>query len=419
MKNSDSTKKSMKEKKLELDKKSRRETSDFGLGEELRGGAIGDEMPDSSDNPENQVLGAGSSSSSCSSSCSSSSSSASINVHIGREGWVGVAFETSPGSGGTDSVKYLPYTSNTLHNVVEIVDDEAAKGVREKTWGSVATKTRGEGDIGMSLSAETLPYFLIPALGTCETSELETGVYRHTVRRKTGNPPTTICLNVFDTFDILQYTYGVSNTTEITFSDGLIETTTGILSKKPVNGSGSGAVDEDTILAFKDAKIYFGSTLIAAEANADAGTGATALTAFTLRISNNAEAQYASGNSSPDKISLGQFEVGGDYTLFFENRTEREYYENQNKRAMVAVFKEADKITGKNYYRKIKICIPKFHLTDRGIDTAPAGFVTENPTWASDYDSTEAGGVDNGSIIVKIDNAADRTTKYTCCTAAA
>ena len=377
-----------------------------------------------------EILGAGSSSSSSStsssssssssssfSSSSSSSSSASLFIHVGREGWVGVAFEASAGS-GEDPVKYVPYTTNTLHNVVEIIDDEAAKGVRERAWGSIPSKTRGEGDIGISVSADTLPYFLIPSLGTCETSTLETGVYRHEVRRKSGNPPTTICLNVFDTFDTLRYAYGVPNTLEMTFSDGLIEATAGMLSKKPTDGTGTGAVDEDVILAFKDAKIYFGSTLVAAETAADAETGATGLTAFTLTINNNAEAQYESGDSSPAQISLGQFEVGGNYTLFFETRDEREYYENQNKRAMVAVFKEASKISGKNYYRTIKICIPKFHLADRGIDTAPAGFVTENPTFVADYDSTEVGGTPNGSIIVKITNTATRTTEYTCCTAA-
>lgn len=327
-------------------------------------------------------------------------------VHIGREAWVGIAFETSAGEGGTDPIKTIPYTANTLHNVVETIDDEAAKGVRERSWGSVAARTRGEGDITINVDVEDLPYLLIPALGTCMTQDLGGDVYTHVLTRKDSNPPTTICLTVNDTIGTQYYPYGVVNTLELTFSDGLVEATAGILSKAPVDSEETmDIVTEERILAFKDADIYFGSTMAEAENKAATETGAIGLTAFTLTINNNAEAQYESGSSSPAQISLGQFEVGGNYTLFYEDTTERDALEAQTARAMVAVFK-GDTIN--SHTEKIQITIPQFHLTDRGIDTAPAGFVTENPTWVGDYDAT------NKSIIIKITNETS-TTDYTCC----
>ena len=89
-----------------------------------------------------------------------------MSIHIGRKGWLGIAFETAVGVGGDNPVKYLPWTECTLHNVVEVLDDEAAKGVRERAWGSVAARTRGEGDVEILLDVENAPYLLYPALGT-------------------------------------------------------------------------------------------------------------------------------------------------------------------------------------------------------------------------------------------------------------
>lgn len=327
-------------------------------------------------------------------------------VHIGRKGWVGIALEGGiPGEGGDAPTKYIPYTAQTLHNVVDILDDEAAKGIRERAWGSTVARERGEGDITLLLDAENAPYLLFPTLGVLNTRTVETGVYLHTMTRKASNPPRTFCLNINDTVGTRKYHYGTINTSEITFSDGWVEMTCGILSKKPVVGAGTIGITEETVMAFKDAKIYFGATLVAAEANYAAGTNAMPLSAFRLTINNNAEAQYVAGSSSPRQISMGQFEVGGDYTLFFENTTEQSYHEQSlgPQRAMVISFTGAS--IGATSTEEICIKIPKFHLTDRGIDTAPAGFVTENPTFVADYDSTD------GSIEITVTNM---TPVYSC-----
>ena len=321
-------------------------------------------------------------------------------VSIGRRGWIGVALETAVGSGGETPSKYIPYTSSTLHNVVEVLDDEAAKGIRERAWGSVAARTRGEGDVTMLLDVENIPYFLYPALGTGVTQGAGASLYQHIFTRKDSNPPTTLCMNINDTVETRMFHYGVVNTLELTFSDGWIEATMNILSQAPESGSGTKSITTENVMAFKDANVYFGDDIIEAEAKYQAGTGANKLTAFTLTINNNAEAQYESGSSSPDQISIGQFEVGGNYTLFFEDTDERSALENQTPRAMLAVFQISTS-------ERILIEIPAFHLTERSIDTAPAGFVTENPTWVGDYDSIY------GSIIAKVYNA---TSAYTGCT---
>lgn len=349
-------------------------------------------------------------------------------VSIGRKGWIGIGFETAVGVGGDTPAKYIPYIASTMKNVVEVLDDEAAKGIRERAWGSVAARTRGEGDITIIADVETLPYFLYPALGACVTQSIEAGsTYQHTLTRKASNPPTTICLNVNDTVETRKYHYGSVSSLELSFSDGFVEVTSSILSKAPVVCSefesqtpceaagcnwnagvcisnASLSIDEENILAFKDAKIYFGATLTEAEANYQNNTNAKDLTAFTLTINNNSEAQYESGSSSPGQISMGQFEIGGNYTLFHESTTERAAIEDQTQRAMVISITGGT--IGASTTEEIYIAIPQFHLTDRGVDTAPAGFVTENPTFVGDYHPTY------GSIIVKIMNG---TSAYEGC----
>lgn len=327
-------------------------------------------------------------------------------VSIGRRGFIGVAFETAVGVGGDTPAKYIPYTASTMHNVVEVLDDEAAKGIRERAWGSVAARTRGEGDVTILADVENLPYFLYPVLGTCVVQSIEAGsTYQHTFTRKASNPPTTICLNVNDTVETRKYHYVTVSSLELTFSDGWVEVTSSLLSKSPETGTGTASITEETVLAFKDAKVYFGTNLTQAEGKYQAGTGAQELTAFTLTINNNAEAQYESGSSSPGQISMGQLEIGGNYTLFHEATTERAALEDQDQRAMVISITGGT--IGTSTTEEIYIAIPQFHLTDRGIDTAPAGFVTENPTFVVDYDSTY------GSIIVKVMN---ETSTYQGCT---
>lgn len=307
-----------------------------------------------------------------------------MSVNIGRKGWLGIATEVTPGT-AVQPVKYFPYDSCTLKNTVEVLDDEAAKGIREKSWGSVAVREKGEGDIEIKVDVENAPYLLIPALGTVSSTS-SSGAKVHTITRKADNPPKTVTLIFNDTVESRKFTYGTVNTLEIAFTDGWITAKAAIISKKPETGTGTKAITEETVLAFKDAKIYFGTNLTAAMASYTAGTGATKLSAFTLNINNNAEPHYLSGSTSPDHIASGQFELGGQYTLFFESTTERAAHEAQTSRAMVVSF--LGKAIGTGEFEEILIKIPKFHITERSIDTAPAGFVTENPTFVADYEST-------------------------------
>jgi len=318
-----------------------------------------------------------------------------MSIKIGRQPYLGVCIESTPGTAVAAS-KYLPFVTCTVRGMQEPLNDEAAKGIREKVWGATVGMKHGEGDVEIYVDAENAAYLLYPALGVISsaTASGETTVYEHTITRKNTNPPKTLTLIYNDTQDTRKYSYAAINTLELSVSDGFATVSSNFLSKFPSSGTGSQSITEERVLAFKDYTIKFGSGANGTAALADAaGNDATPVRSFSLRINNNAEAQYLSGDSNVAQISWGELEISGDYVLFYESTSDRSFYEtlldgSDAVRAMIVTFTGAS--IGNAETEEIQIKIPSFHLTERGIDTAVSGFITENPTFMIDYDSSEA-----------------------------
>lgn len=315
-------------------------------------------------------------------------------IRQGREPYVGVGVENTAGT-AVAAVKYLPFVTCTLRGMHEPMEDDAAKGVREKVWGVITGRQHGEGDIEIYVDVENAPYLLVPALGSVSsgTASGESAVYEHVITRATGSTPTTLTIYYNDTQSTRKFTYSTINTLELSVSDGLASISVNVLSKFPSTGTASLSVTEERILAFKDYTVKFGNGATGTAALADAaGNTATKLQSFSLKVNNNAEAVYQSGNASCQDIALSEFEVEGDYTLFFEDTTERDFYETlldggNAVRAMIVTF-TGDSI-GNAETEEIKIEIPNFFLKERNIDTAISGFLTESPMYVATYDPTE------------------------------
>jgi len=319
-----------------------------------------------------------------------------MSIQIGRDTYIAVGLEATAGTTSTASKKYIPCVSANMKAVADPINDDAVKGVRENVWGSIVGQKRGEGDIECYVDAENAAYLLYPALGSISSTNAagESTVYVHTITRKNTNPPKTFTLWNDDGVAIRNYNYTTINTAELNVSDGLATLTANLLSKFPSTGTGTRAITEERILAFKDYEIQFGSGATGTAALADAdGNDATPVRSFMLSINNNAEAQYLSGDNDIAQVSVNELEITGEYTLFYENTNERDFYESQvygadEVRAMIVTFTGDSVGTASN--EKIVIKIPNFKLSDRTIDTASAGFITENPMFTAHYDPTEA-----------------------------
>lgn len=317
-----------------------------------------------------------------------------MSIRQGREPFVGVGLESVAGT-GVIAAKYLPFVTCTLRGVHEIMEDEAAKGVRERVWGAIIGKQHGEGDIEIYIDAKNAPYLLYPALGTMtnNTNGVPATVYNHVITRKTTSTPKTLSIVYSDTQDVRKYTYATINSLDLAVSDGLATISANILSKFPTTGTASLAITEERILAFKDYTIKFGSGATGTAAlAAAAAASATKVRNFNLKINNNAEAIYQSGDASASDVVVAQFEVEGDYTLFYESTKDRVQYETgidgaNPVRAMIITF--IGDVLATTSSEMIEIRIPNFHLKDRSIDTSLAGFITENPSFVAEYDPTE------------------------------
>lgn len=319
-----------------------------------------------------------------------------MSIKQGREPYIGVGIEATPGT-PVNASKYLPFVTCTLRGINEALEDEAAKGVRERVWGSIIGKQHGEGDIEIYVDANNAPYLLYPALGSMSnnTNSVPSGVYNHVITRKTTSVPKTLSIVYNDTQDTRKYTFATVNTLELSVSDGLATISANILSKFPTSGTASLSITEERILSFKDYTIKFGSGATGTAAlTAAAAATATEVRNFTLKINNNAEAVYQSGNASAADIVVAQFEVEGDYTLFYESTKDRVHYETMLDganpvRAMIVTFTGDAIGTPASSTEMIKIEIPRFHLKERSVDTAVAGFITENPSFVAEYDPAE------------------------------
>lgn len=318
-----------------------------------------------------------------------------MSIKLGTTAYIGVGVENTAGTAVAAS-KYIPFVTCTIRGVQEPLFDESAKGVREKNFSAISGKKRGEGDIEIYIDAENAPYFIYPALGTISsgTASGESAVYEHVITRKASNPPTTLTVIYNDSLDTRKYVYSTINTAELNVADGLATLACNILSKFPSTGTASQSLTTERILAFKDYTVKFGSgaTGTAALAAAAAAT-ATKLRSFKLNINNNAEAQYLSGDADAAQIGIAQLEITGEYVLFYENTTDRVFYEtlldgSNPVRAMIISF-TGDSI-GNAEIEEIKIEIPNFKLKDRTTDTGVGSFITETGSFVAMYDTTEA-----------------------------
>ena len=317
-----------------------------------------------------------------------------MTVKLGREPFLGIGIESSPGN-AVAADKYLPFVTCTIRGIQEPIVDEAAKGVRERVWGAITGQKHGEGDVEIYVDVENAAYLLYPALGSMSsgTASGESAVYEHVITRKTTSQPKTVTLIYDDTQDTRKYTYGTINNLELNVADGLATISANFMSKFPSTGTGSLGTTEERVLAFKDYTVKFGSGATGTAALSDAsGNSATPISSFTLRINNNAEVQYLSGDNDAAQVSVGQLEIDGEFVLFYESTTQRDHYEtllesSDPVKAMIVTF-TGDSI-GSAETEEIKIEIPNFHLSERGIDTATTGFLTENPSFVAQYDPDE------------------------------
>ena len=309
-------------------------------------------------------------------------------IDIGRTGWVGLGFETTPGS-PVAIVDYAPFTENTLKGMQESIKNEAAYGVREKVFSTVVGKKWAEGDVSINLDGKMSGYFLGAALGTVNSANVAGSVYDHTITRKANSTAKTLTV-VNDRVVDRQYVPFVAvSQAELTVSDGLATLKSTLMGRFPITTtSGSLTTASGGLFTFIDNSFAFSAT-----SPADALNQANLKPHdMKLTINNNSSVLHRHGNADADTINHGEFEVTGEGTIYFENTTQRDVYYANTKRS--AAMRFLGRGIGGGYQETLTVNLYQVSLDSYELETGLADFYQEKFNLLAEYDNANTKSID-------------------------
>lgn len=285
-------------------------------------------------------------------------------LEIGRQGYLGFALEGTAGTPESTPSVFLPFTENSLMEKHEPLMDISSRASRVKDRDSVVGKKWAEGNVATYIDATNIGYLLKLALGN-ETKTVVGGtpeVNDHQFYPTTsGNTPKSATMWNYrgDTPSVKQYAFSCADTLELEVTNEEIATvTSSIISDFPTKVTAPTlTTTSGTLMTWKDMSVKFGT-----DVNNALLQTATKLTNLKIEVANNVEAQYRSGNNEPDTFTVGELEVTGEYTLFFEDDTELDAYRDMTKRAMVIDLTGAN--IGGGYTERVRFNIARMVIED-------------------------------------------------------
>jgi hypothetical protein len=296
-----------------------------------------------------------------------------MSVEIGRQGYLGFALESVAGTAESAPSVFLPFTECSLETKHEKFSDISVRASRVKDHDSVSGKKWGEGDVSLYLDATNSGYLIKLAFGNESKADYQASpnVDNHQFYITTsGNAAKTATIWEYQGSGptVQRYVRTAANNLEIEVgNEGLATLKTSLMGSDSTGVTApSLTTTSGTIFAWTAATVSFGDTVEAARI-----ASATKVTNFKFTLNNNLEMVYEFNSATVSQVLLGEAEVTGSYTLFFENDTELSAYKNNTKRAMVMT------LTGASVgaaTEQLEICIDRMFLEDKSIDTGASNF---------------------------------------------
>lgn len=289
-----------------------------------------------------------------------------MSLQIGRTGYLGLAIESVAGTAESTPSIFYPTTEDSIEAKHEKLVNISTRANRIKDYDSVAGKKWGEGDISAYLDASNAGYLFKLAFGQETKTNVATGVDNHQFYvTASGNTAKTATLWQYRGSDpsVQRYTRMAVDTLELEVMNDDIATMTASFmgSENTAVSAPALTTTSGTVFTWANASLKLGDTVASAR-----NATATKVTNFKLTVNNNLEMLYRAGSNSVDEITLGECEVSGEYTLFFENDTEFNAYMNNTKRALVLTLTGADLGTA---FEQLEICLERIFLEDKSIET--------------------------------------------------
>jgi hypothetical protein len=235
-----------------------------------------------------------------------------VTIGIGAGGYIGVAFETTPGTYNAPT-KFFPITS------------EGLKYTQETTWrrpirktaaviGGVKGNARIEGDVVMEALSTVAPYFHHASRATVAKTGAGPYVYTYTPSPAATAPNKTLSITVVRNGVAFGYLGCVVHGFSYSIENGMLQATYNILG----NGEEEQTVPTPT---FSATEAPFGAGSYTVEN--PTGSTVTDVDTFTFTVEDNGEAQYRLRNTADAKfIKFGEQNATMSMERDFEDRDE-------------------------------------------------------------------------------------------------
>jgi len=311
-----------------------------------------------------------------------------MTLWIGRRIGVGIANEASRGVGVAPSY-WVNATSFSFTDVPERALSEAGFG---GIWGgdqAPNTLIHGEGEIEFELDDQSLGAILKSVFGTVNSAIIDTSGYKHTYTLQNDNQHDSITITTTDPIGNLQFELGMIDTFEVTFEPNSI-----VIARATFMSKGSQETGAHTA-TYGSTKKWIGRHLTFKLASDTSGLDTASgidLKSLTLRFEKNAEVQSVLSTVQPIDIVNKRFNVTGELTLNYEDRTWLNYVKNGDYKALRVDLIHDDLAGSATAYYQFRVDLSKVAFDQFDPDFAFDDVVTQSLNFTALYD---AGGNDN------------------------
>lgn len=316
---------------------------------------------------------------------------------IGRRQAVGIGVEATRGTaiGPTYWLSTLSFTFS----------DKPTRALSEASFGGIwggdqapVVLTHAEGEFDVELGDQSIGAILYALFGTVSSVANGDGSYTHTYTLANNNQHKSLTITTTEPIGQLYYAMSMIDTFELVIEpDSIMHYTVNFISKSSGDSGGQ-------VASYGAEKKFVGRNLTfkvaATTADLDAASKSN-LKSLTFRVEKNAEATQVLATIQPEDIVNKRFNITGEITLNYEDRTFLNLVKNGTNRAVrIDIVHDDDAGVGNNYQLRFDLSKCSFENFDP--DFTLDEVVTQTITFNAMYD---AGGNDNVINSVYLINA--------------
>jgi len=301
---------------------------------------------------------------------------------------VGVGVESTRGIGVAPSY-WLNATDFSFRDVPERALSEAGFG---GIWGgdqSPKTLEKAEGEITMEVDDQSFGAILKALFGTVSPAVTDTTAYTHTYTLQNDNIHDSLSIVTTDPIGQLQFEMAMIDSLELNIvPNEIVSATVNFISKGSIDTSGHTA-------SYGATKKWLGRHLtfkVASDTSGLAAASGINLKSLTLRFEKNVEANQVLSTVQPIDIVNRRFNITGNFTLNYEDRTWLNYVKNGTYVAIRMDLVHDDLAGSATAYYQFRLDLSKCSIESFEPDFSFDEVVTQTYTFNALYD---AGGNDN------------------------